>query len=57
MFLLLATKSGTQPPSFRAHVGRKATVRFLNWFHDFEEMNVGSGSEIGGEGSNLGLSR
>lgn len=41
-------KSGTQPPSFRAHVGGKATAPFKNLFHDFKEMNVeemGSGFE------------
>lgn len=37
VFLLFRfIKSGTQPPSFRAHVGRKATAFFLNVFHDFD---------------------
>lgn len=55
VFLLLRfIKSGTQPPSFRAHVGRKATAPFLNVFHNFDSMNVGGGSEISC-GSNAGL--
>lgn len=56
VFLFLVMKSGIQFLSFRVYVGRKVIVCFFNWFYDFEEMNVGSGSEIGGEGFNLGLS-